>query len=191
MTGIVACVCLHRYRDQTRSIYRAVSQYHSPAGLLRKKEEWNKDEITAITFKYQDRLFDRSGILRASMGKEKDILWNAGSQGGELASPSGGQEPRRAKMGHSLLSRQISGEGRRAPEYKRLCAPTGKGSILLRLVVICKGNTMMQRVFSQFRKKEGDPTLKRMQVPLSQHNSGGNFEAIMLPQAGLRCLRVP
>lgn len=41
--------------------------------------------MTAVMFKYQDCLFDQSGILRASVGKEKDNLGNTGSWGGELA----------------------------------------------------------------------------------------------------------
>lgn len=101
-------------------------------------------------------------ILSTRVGQGKDNLGNAGSQGGEAAFPLGGQGPCSAKMDTLLLSKQISGEGRREAEYKMLCTLTAKGRILLKLSVICKRNTRMQRGLFQFRKKEGDTTLKRM-----------------------------
>lgn len=47
-----------------------------------------------------------------------------------------------------LLLRQMSGEGGRTAEYKRLCALTGKVRILLRLLVNCEGSTKMQSPLS-------------------------------------------
>lgn len=93
-----------------------------PYWNTKQKEEWNKDEITAIMFKYQDCLFDWSGSLKASVGKEKDNLGNTGSQGGELAFPSGGQEPLSAKMGHSPAIKANPWRGEKG-------SMTGKGSI--------------------------------------------------------------
>lgn len=120
--------------------------------------------------KYQNCLFGWSGILRASMWKKKTVwgtlafrevsllfLWEARSLAVQ----------RQATL---LLWRQISGVGRRAAEYKRFRALNEKGSILLRLLVICKGKTMIQRVHFQFGKKAGD---------LTQETEDSSFPAVL------------
>lgn len=80
--------------------------------------------------KYQDCLFDQSGILRASVEKENRDLGNTGSQRGQLAFFVVFffffQEARSLTVQRwtdLLLSGQISGERRRASEQKKAVYP--------------------------------------------------------------------
>jgi len=72
------------------------------------------------------------------VGKAKDNLRNTGSQGRELAFPSGGQAPRSVEMDRCPDIKVNLWKGERAGEYKRLCGMTGKTSVLLSLLVTVK-----------------------------------------------------